>query len=116
QLLHSPELDVEHERRVGRNRTQALGAIRQLGRDGQLALAAHPHPLDTEAPASDPRADTERELDRRARVVGAVELRPIREPARVVRGYDLARRRGRAAADLQVLDRYAADHANPLAA
>src|SRR4029078_11900968 len=107
--LDADELDVEHERGVRWDRAAAAGPVGQLGRGGQLALAADAHALDAEVPSFDHLARPEQELDRQAGVVRAVELVAAGDPPEVVRGDDLSGGRGRAAPDPQVLDGDAAD-------
>src|SRR5690349_11753423 len=72
---HVDEIDDEDQRLATLDgATGAAVAVAQVRRDGQLAAAAHLHPLDALVPALDDHADTETEVQRRAAVPGGVEL------------------------------------------
>ena len=73
-LFDCQQLDVEAERGVPRYlwRTAAL-AVPELGRHGQPAPAAHPHPRYAGLPPLDHLARPQRE----AELAGRVELRPV---------------------------------------
>src|SRR5262249_1834546 len=78
------QLDLEHERRVGRDRArEAPRAVAERRRDGELALAADAHALHALVPARDHLARAEAEAERRVADAG-VELLAVGEPARVV--------------------------------
>ena len=85
-LLDREQLDVERQRRVAgdaavtserwRTDDDALGAglaVRERGRDGELALATDLHARDTLVPALDDLALTEAEGERRALGAAASE-------------------------------------------
>src|SRR6266568_8312785 len=83
------QLDLEHQRRVGRDSArEAARAVAELGRDGELALAAHLHALHALVPALDDLAGAELELEGIAAILAGVELLAVGEPARVVHGHD----------------------------
>src|SRR5581483_3610813 len=109
-LLHTEKLDVEHERRVRRDRSAgAARAVPEIGWNDQRPLAAHLHAGHTHVPAADhlPRAKLEGE--RLPAITRAVEflavfvgrLRVV-QPARVVDRYFLAGRGGGAGAGLRI--------------
>src|SRR5438552_1481794 len=69
------QLDLEDEGRVGRDGArEALGAVAQVRRDRELALAAHLHAQDALVPALYDHARAEREVERLLPVERAVEL------------------------------------------
>src|SRR4051812_21594111 len=73
--IHLQELDIEHQRGVGRDDAPgAAGAIAEIGRDDQGALAADFHAGDTLVPTLDHLMAAERERKRLAAVERAVEL------------------------------------------
>src|SRR5256714_12038864 len=77
-LLDLEELDIEEQRRVGRNR--AAGAaltVAQLRRDDQRALAANLHPGNALVPAADDLPAAQLERERLAVVLRAVEFLPV---------------------------------------
>src|SRR5439155_919190 len=98
------QLDLEDERGVGRDGARkSLLAVAHLGRDGQLAPAAHLHPDHALVPALDDLPAAERERKRLPVVLGRVELLPVGEPARVVHRDRLPLPRFRAGAYHQIL-------------
>lgn len=68
--LDLKKLDVEHQGAVGRDAGQALGAVGEVGRDGQATLAADGHAEDTDVPALDDLALAGLEGERLALLVG----------------------------------------------
>src|SRR6516165_5409292 len=106
-LLHLQQFDVEDQGGIGRDRSAgAAGAIAELGRDVQRALAADPHPGHTLVPAGDDLLGAERELERLAAVDRAVELLAlgaiVRQQSGVVHGNFVAGFSGGALAGLCV--------------
>src|SRR5690606_15181518 len=88
-------LDLEEQRRVGRDDAAiAAGAIGQIGRDQQRALAAHLHVGDAFITALDDLALAELEFERLAALVGTVEgaarLPVLPDPAGVMHGHHFA--------------------------
>ena len=81
----------------------ASGAVAQLGRQRELALAAHLHAGDAAIPALDHLAGPEAERERRP-ADGGVELLPVREPAGVMHLDRLAADGLRTLAHHQVVD------------
>src|SRR6266481_4767486 len=83
--LDLEQLDLEGQLGIGRNDPgRAARPIRQLGRDGELADAADLHALHALVPALDDLAGAEREAERPAAVLAAVEFGAVGEPAGVV--------------------------------
>src|ERR1700733_8050370 len=80
--LHPQQLDIEDQRRVGRDDAAgAARAVAELGRDDQRAFAADFHPGDALVPPFDDLAGAEPEAERRAAIDRAVEflaLVPVR--------------------------------------
>src|SRR5687767_8825346 len=74
QLHLKVELGVRRDDVAG-----ALGAVAEIGRNDQLANAAHLHAGDAFVPALDDPAGAERELKRLAAVLAAVELLAVLE-------------------------------------
>src|ERR1051325_11246501 len=73
--IHLQQFDIEHQRGVGRDDAAgAAGAIAELGRDDQGALAADLHAGHALVPALDHLMRAEWERKRLAAVEGAVEL------------------------------------------
>src|SRR5262245_34814650 len=100
-LANLQEFHFEEQRRIGRDHAAgAARAVAELGRDGELALAADLHACDALVPALDHVALAERKHERLAAVLARVELAAFRavveEPPGVVHG-DLAARLGRIA-------------------
>src|SRR6185369_1068759 len=90
-LANLEELDFEQQRGVRRNDPAgAARAVAELGRDGELALAADLHAGHALVPALDDVALAEREHERLAAVLARVELAALRtvveQPAGVVHG------------------------------
>src|ERR1700686_5595464 len=99
------QLHLEDQRGVGRDDpTCALGAVAQLGRNGELALAAHLHGRDAFAPAGDDLALAAGKLEGVAVVARGVELLPVGEPARVMHAHELTLLGGGPGTFHQVLD------------
>src|SRR3954467_2692989 len=72
---HVVEVDDEDEGLAGGDGGAGTAlAVGEVRRDGQLAPAAHLHPLDPLVPAGDDHADTQAEVERVAPVPGGVEL------------------------------------------
>src|SRR5205085_6729800 len=108
-LPNREELHFEKERRVRRNDAAgAARAVAQVGRNGELALAADFHAGDALFPAADHFAAPEREHERLAAILARVEfaarLSSRIEPAGVMHADSLPVGGGRAVADNQVLD------------
>ena len=80
------------------------GCIREARRDHEAALAADPHAREALVPARDHGTRAEAERVRLA-AVGALEHGPVLQGADVVHGDDVARHRGRARADGEILRR-----------
>src|SRR6266404_4978833 len=72
-LLDGGQLDVENQRGVRRNRPtrRAPFTVGKGGRNGQLALATHLHPVDALLPPLDHHAGAQRKLDGLAAIQGA---------------------------------------------
>src|SRR5436190_13740730 len=105
--LHVEQLDVEHQRGVGRDHaTGAARAIAERGRNDEGALAADLHGGDALVPAGNDPARADRELERLAAIDRAVEFLALGavliEPAGVVHHAGLALLRSGAGADLAV--------------
>src|SRR5262245_20741373 len=82
-LLDRQQLDVEDERRVGRDRRPAGAAVGEVGRDGDSALAAHAHAHDALLEAGDDLARADPEGIRLVARVRIVEYGAVREAAAV---------------------------------
>src|SRR5206468_3128677 len=97
-------LHVEDQRGIGRDHAAgAAGAVAELRRDLQLALAADLHAFHTFVPALDDLSGAERELERLAAVHRAIErLLGVGKPAGVVHLHLLAFGRDGAVTDLDV--------------
>src|SRR6185437_13286659 len=103
-LVDFYQLDIEHQRREGRNHPAgAARAVTQRGRDDQRALAAFLHAGDAFVPALDDLAAAEIELERLGTVERAVEFLALGavlvQPAGVVDRDAMAGRRDLAGAD-----------------
>src|SRR6202158_1960621 len=112
-LLHTEQIDVEHQR--GARRDVAAGAARaiaQVRRNDQRALAADMHGGEAFVPALDDLALAEREGKRRAPVERAVEFLALlavdEQPAGVIDRHGLAGLRRGSGARLDVDDAQAA--------
>src|SRR5688572_29075453 len=93
------------QRRVRRDdRRKAPRAVAEVRRDDELALAAHLHAEHALLPALDHSALTERELERPSAIERAVELRTVRQGARVVHRYRLPGLSGWPVADELIFD------------
>src|SRR5690349_15082062 len=80
-LIHAQQLDIENKCGVGRDRTRiTFLAVREIGRNAQLPLAADLHSSNTFLPAFDHlmRADTELECGAAHR---AVEFFSVGQPS-----------------------------------
>src|SRR3982750_796181 len=84
-LPHSQQLEFVDEHGARRHHAaDPLLAEPELGRDGQLALAAHLHPDEPLVPPLDGIAGAEAEGERVLAVAAGVELRAVLQPAGVV--------------------------------
>src|SRR5262245_19975618 len=84
-LPHSQQLEFVHEHGVGRHHAaDPLIAEPQLGRYGQLALAAHLHAQEPLVPPLDSVAGAEAEGERVLAVAAGVELGAVLEPAGIL--------------------------------
>src|SRR5882672_7717154 len=109
-LTNFEQLDFENQRGVGRDHAAgAASAVAELGRDGELALAADLHPGHALVPALDHLAAPQRKLEGLAAVLARVEflarLACVEEPAGVVHLDVLAGRGFGALANDEVLYR-----------
>src|SRR5437868_456366 len=82
--LDAEQFDFKDERRVGRNLALALRAIAEIGRNDELAFAAHLHAQYAFIPAANDRAGAEAKLVRLAAIYGAVEFAAVGERAGVM--------------------------------
>src|SRR5262249_658008 len=74
-LSHSEQLDVEHERRMGRDRAAgAARAVAQGGRNHECTRTAYLHAGNALIPTANHHARTELELERLAMIFRTVEL------------------------------------------
>src|SRR5882724_10371363 len=99
-LLELEQLDLEHQRRVGRDHAAgAARAVTELGRDQQRALRPDLHAGNAFVPALDDLPVAEREGEGAAAIERAVELGALGavdpEPSGVVHHASLAGGRGR---------------------
>src|SRR5882672_473169 len=78
------KLDLEHERRMGRDAGATLLSVGQRRGNREPALLSHLHPGDALIPALDDLPGTEREIERLISVARAVELLAVREGTHVV--------------------------------
>ena len=102
-LLDTKQLDLKLQIGIRRNvRRTSRGAIGQLARNKQPALAADFHGAETFVPALN--QPTNPEVSRAAGLVRIVELLPILQPADVLDLDCLARLRARAIADPEILN------------
>src|SRR4029077_18192860 len=109
-LFHFEELDVEQQRRIGRNRAAGAAlAVSELGRNDERARAADFHPGHALVPAANDLPAPQLERERLAMVLRAVELLAVFigglrvvQPPGVVHGDLTAALRLRASADLAV--------------
>ena len=62
-LLDAGKRQVEHERRVGRNRPTARASVRELGRNHEPALATNAHPDHALVPAANHAPSSKLEAD-----------------------------------------------------
>ena len=92
------QLDLEHQRRIRRDHAaRAARAVREVRRNGELALAADFHAGDHLPPA-------EAEFERIVAIDARVELPAVGEPAGVMQGDVVTRCGDRAVADDEVFD------------
>src|SRR5262249_32072457 len=104
-LANGDELDVENESCIrGDLRRRASRSVGHLWWNRELAAAADAHTEEALVPSLDDLAFAESELERRAAIARAVELRPAEERARVVDGELVAVGGGSSAPDRDVLD------------
>src|SRR5260221_8840894 len=74
-LFHVDQLDVENERRVGRNHSAGAAlAVAHVGRNDQRALAANLHSRDTHVPALDHAAAAHWKVEWHVAIPRTVEL------------------------------------------
>src|SRR5688572_30185050 len=110
-LLDLEEIDLEHQRCVGRNHAaRAAGAVTHRWRNREDSRAADLHAGHTFIPSGNHLAGAEREVERLIAVFRAVELLPalvgpggVVEPAGVMHAHDLAAAGLGAATDFHVL-------------
>src|SRR2546423_2286751 len=107
--LHADQLDLEHERRVGRDDSRAgvrvgltLGAVRERRGDDELALATRGHAGDTFIPSGNHLALADREVEGLVARATRVEHSAVRQPSGVLHGRVVACAGDGAGADLQV--------------
>jgi hypothetical protein len=99
------QLDLEHQRRIRRDHAaRAARAIREVRRNGELALAADFHAGDALVPASDHLPPAEAEFERIVAIDARVELLAVGEPAGVMQGDVVTRCGDRAVAADEVFD------------
>src|SRR5580698_3412340 len=108
-LFDAEQLDVEHQRGVGRNDAAgAAGAVAELGRNDQRALAADFHGRDAFVPAGDDLVQADLELERLVAIDRGVEFLALGgvliKPAGVMHDAGLARFGRSAGAGLGVDD------------
>src|SRR6266496_1083848 len=106
-LLHAEQLDIEHQRGVGRDRPAgAARAVAEIGRDDEGALAADFHPGDALIPALDDLPRAQAEGEGLAAVERAVEFGALRtvivQPSGVMHADLVALCRFSAGADIGV--------------
>src|SRR5262249_17226823 len=103
-LLDLQHFHLEDQVRVGRNQVAgAASAVGEFRRDHSLADAADLHAGHAEVPALDPFARAQREDERLAAILAAIELLAVLERAGVVDLNRVARLGSRPCAFLQVL-------------
>src|SRR5262249_16993575 len=92
-LSADPEqLDLEDERGARRDHAaRAALTVAQMGRDAELARAAHPHRAGAFVPALDDASLADGKAQRLAAVVRRIELLAALEPAGVVHAHLVAR-------------------------